>query len=90
MTFLWYRSKLEDFPKLSQIARALLCIPASSIDSERLFSKATQLFSNKLRNRLGGQRAQEVLLIKSSLSKIELGPPVKKSDDEVVVSDSEA
>ena len=91
--FEWYRSKKTDFPKLAAVARILLCIPCSSVDSERLFSQATHLYSNKLRNRLGGERAQQVLLIKSSLKNLELGPALDNDTDdeiELELSDTDA
>jgi hypothetical protein len=49
--FKWWDGHQFQFPMLSRAASALHSIPATSVSSERLFSKATLLFSNNLRNR---------------------------------------
>ena len=59
-----------------------MSIPATSVSSERLFSQATRIYSNKLRNRLGGERAEQLLLIQSALKSFKLGPIVEVNEDE--------
>jgi hypothetical protein len=49
--FDWWRSNAAQFPDLAQLARILHSIPATSICSERLFSKAGLIYANTLRNR---------------------------------------
>ena len=49
LIFFQYNS--SQFPLLSQIAKELLCIPATSVPSESLFSMAG-IIQNELRNRI--------------------------------------
>nr|CAD2126527.1 unnamed protein product [Meloidogyne enterolobii] len=78
--------KLEGFPKLCSVAKILHSIPATSVSSERLFSTATRLYADKCRSRLSAERAEQILLIKSSLKNLKLAPEVDISisdeDDE--------
>lgn len=43
----WWATKKDEFPRLSRLALALHSIPASSIPSERLFSKSGHLINEK-------------------------------------------
>jgi hypothetical protein len=81
--FEWY-SQLKGFPKITEIAKILMSVPATSVSSERLFSEATRLYSNKMRNRLGGEKAEQILLIKSSLKNIQLAPCVEDIEIEQI------
>jgi hypothetical protein len=49
--FIWWRENASKFPDLAKMAQIFLGIPATSICSERLFSKAGILYANTLRNR---------------------------------------
>lgn len=49
--FNWWKVHGPQFPDLVIVARKLHSIPATSVSSERLFSKAGLIFANKLRNR---------------------------------------
>jgi len=49
--FGWWTSNAAQFPDLARLARILHSIPATSICSERLFSKAGLIYANTLRNR---------------------------------------
>ena len=43
----WWEHNSINFKTLSLIAKDLLCIPATSVASERIFSKAGNIISNK-------------------------------------------
>lgn len=49
--FKWWRENGSRFPDLAKIAQMVHCIPATSVSSERLFSKAGLIYANTLRNR---------------------------------------
>lgn len=52
------------YPGLSEIAHKYLCIPASSVPSERLFSKAG-ILCNDRRNRLAPKKVDQILFLNS-------------------------
>ena len=51
---------------MSRISRMLLYVLPTSVSSERLFSKATLISSNTLRNRLHATKVQNLLLLKAN------------------------
>lgn len=60
----WWKDNQKEFPILSKIARDILSISATSVPSERLFSRAS-LIIRKHRNRLNNQSARVLLCINS-------------------------
>lgn len=58
----WWRDHEVEYPVLANICKDLLCIPATSVPSERLFSRAG-LTITKLRNRLGDESARHLLCV---------------------------
>ncbi|KAF7776844.1 hypothetical protein Agabi119p4_5237 [Agaricus bisporus var. burnettii] len=59
---MWWREHETTYPRLSQVARDHLCIPASSVDVERIFSKARIVLSD-LRNRLAVQTVRSLICV---------------------------
>ena len=43
----WWEKNAARYPTLAELARSLLCIPATSTPSERLFSAAGNIVSKK-------------------------------------------
>ncbi|CAG8758765.1 15597_t:CDS:2, partial [Rhizophagus irregularis] len=67
----WWRAHAQIFPKLSQIARKYLGIPATSVSSERLFSHANNLITVK-RTRLDTDLAGKMLFLKRNLNSMQV------------------
>jgi len=64
----WWRSQgSQAFPKLVDLARALLCIPASSSASERAFSGSERVFSEHRRS-ITPENLQMYCFIRNNLS----------------------
>jgi hypothetical protein len=87
--FEWWKNNKEKFPLLAEGAKILLCVPATSVSSERTFSIAGLLYANTLRNRLnldflfylfnilnrlGAKMAEMLILIKANLKRLMLAP----------------
>lgn len=54
------------FPTLAATAAKFLCAPGTSVDSERLFSAASNIVDAR-RNSLGGERKKMVIFLKKNL-----------------------
>lgn len=59
----WWRERCGAFPVLSKLAAKYLSVPASSASVERVFSQAG-LTLTKLRNRMGSDTLEELLMLK--------------------------
>ena len=64
--FNWWKMNSDKFPALSKAARKYLGIPATSVRSERMFSSAHDIISEK-RNRLRSHKAEMLLFLKCNL-----------------------
>uniref|UniRef100_A0A914M328 BED-type domain-containing protein n=1 Tax=Meloidogyne incognita TaxID=6306 RepID=A0A914M328_MELIC len=82
--FKWWKEHGQQFPDLSKFARMVHSIPATSVCSERLFSKAGLIFGNALRNRLSGELVEKILVVKANMDKLLLGPPTEPEPDESI------
>uniref|UniRef100_A0A914XFV2 HAT C-terminal dimerisation domain-containing protein n=1 Tax=Plectus sambesii TaxID=2011161 RepID=A0A914XFV2_9BILA len=86
--FDWFRKNAVAFPLLSETACILFSIPATSVSSERLFSTAGLIYSNKLRNRLSAEKAEQAMLLKANLHK-STAPLETDSDDDLDARETE-
>lgn len=60
----WWDHHVTEYPRLSKFAKQILAIPASSAASERVFSAAGNLITEK-RNRLGPNSVNNILFLNS-------------------------
>ncbi len=65
----WWKVNAATFPLLSQFARNILCIPASSSSSERVFSQSGNIVSNK-RTKLDPKNVEKLVYIKENFHKV--------------------
>lgn len=65
----WWKINQSRFPHVARLARSLLCIPATSASSERIFSEAGLTISKK-RARLTHQNATSVIMLKTNRSSV--------------------
>ena len=61
----WRKDRMESSPTLCQIARKVLCIPATSAPSERVFS-AAGLTISKMRSRLDSENASYLIFLRDN------------------------
>ena len=66
----WWRKNEERFPRLSKIARKLMCVPATSVPAERVFSTSGMIV-NKLRASLKPENVDMLVFLNKNL------PPFK-------------
>ena len=66
----WWKANGSQFPNLSQIAKKVLCVPATSASSERIFSASGSLLTKK-RNKLSGETAAAMVFLHGSWQKLE-------------------
>jgi hypothetical protein len=60
----WWRAHENDFPRLTKLARHILCIPTSSAASERCFSTANRILEER-RSNLRGENLDAILFLHS-------------------------
>ena len=61
----WWKSKEEVYPTLSEVALKYLAVQATSAASERLFSEAKLVLTDK-RNRLKDDNVEDVIFLHSN------------------------
>ena len=64
----WWSEKKHAYPKLYEIFLQKFCIAATSVPSERIFSKAGQILVDR-RNRLSGKKLTKILFLNKNLPK---------------------
>ena len=65
-TLTFFRNKQAVFPHLTSLVKKLICITASSVPSESLFSKAGQITTER-RNRLKPTLVESLIFLKENL-----------------------
>ena len=65
----WWKDNTSRFPLLAKLARKYLSAPPTSVPSERLFSSAGHIYTEK-RNRLSPDKAEQLLFITGNLELI--------------------
>jgi hypothetical protein len=63
---IWWRDRKTKYPLLSELARALLCIPATSVPSERVFSTAGDILTSQRAN-LKGKHVDTLIFLKKNM-----------------------
>ena len=63
----WWKTNQERFPVIANVARQLLCVPATSVPSERIFSTAGLIVSN-LRSSLKPENTDMLIFLNKNLS----------------------
>lgn len=63
----WWKSREGSMPTLAKVAKAILCVPGSSVPSERVFSKSGQLL-NKRRASLKSKNVDMLIFLNKNYS----------------------
>lgn len=63
----WWKSREGSLPILSEVAKSILCVPGSSVPSERVFSKAGQIL-NKRRASLKSKNVDMLVTLNKNYS----------------------
>lgn len=63
----WWRSCSPVYKTLSEVMKARLCIVATSVPSERIFSKTGQIISER-RNRLSPSKVRELVFLNANMA----------------------
>jgi hypothetical protein len=65
----WWRLNAGTFPIMARLARKILCIPASSSSSERVFSSAGNIVTSKRQN-LDPEMVEKLVYLKENLMRV--------------------
>lgn len=64
--FIWWEERRKVSPRLYGLMKKTLCIVATSVPSERIFSKAGQTLTEK-RNKLSGEKVSMIIFLNANL-----------------------
>ncbi|XP_077063574.1 E3 SUMO-protein ligase ZBED1-like [Siphateles boraxobius] len=64
----WWRAHQAEFPLLADLAKTYLCIPGTSVPSERVFSTAGDIVRSE-RSVLSSEHVDQLIFLKKNLSK---------------------
>ncbi|XP_064468547.1 zinc finger BED domain-containing protein 4-like [Ornithodoros turicata] len=62
----WWSERKSLYPRLYELTKSRLCIPATSVPCERIFSKAGQIVTER-RNRLSSKNVQRLLFLNANM-----------------------
>lgn len=62
----WWKMNENKYPRLAKLASAYLCVPATSVPSERVFSTAG-LIVNRLRSRLHPEHVDMLIFLNKNM-----------------------
>ena len=65
----WWKNHQTKFPYLSGAVKSILCVPATSVNSEQAFSTATDLITKK-RNRLNPETDRKLTFLRDNFELI--------------------
>lgn len=77
----WWGNSKNQFPLLYRLSLKILCVPATSAESERTFSDARYLLTEK-RSRLDPYLVNDIMFLHSNIEKNELKEIIKSSHNE--------
>jgi hypothetical protein len=63
---MWWQANQSKYPLTAKVAREMLCVPATSVPSERLFSKAGDVITKK-RNSLAVGKAEKLIFLMENM-----------------------
>ncbi|XP_076737306.1 zinc finger BED domain-containing protein 4-like [Maylandia zebra] len=63
----WWETKAYTYPRLTQVMTRRLCIVATSVPSERIFSKTGQIMNDR-RNRISSSKLRHLIFLNANLS----------------------
>jgi hypothetical protein len=63
----WWKIKASVYPRLIKVMTGRLCIVATSVPSERVFSKTGQIITER-RNRISPLKARQLAFLNANLS----------------------
>ncbi|XP_060784624.1 E3 SUMO-protein ligase ZBED1-like [Neoarius graeffei] len=64
----WWRAHQAEFPLLADLAKTYLCIPGTSVPSERVFSTAGDIMHSE-RSVLSSEHVDQLIFLKKNLSR---------------------
>ncbi|CAI6365689.1 unnamed protein product [Macrosiphum euphorbiae] len=62
----WWSERKLLYPRLFEMVKRRLCVPATSVSSERVFSKAGMILNSK-RTRLTTEKVEKIIFIQSNM-----------------------
>ncbi|XP_064467904.1 E3 SUMO-protein ligase ZBED1-like isoform X2 [Ornithodoros turicata] len=62
----WWRDRKQLYPRVHETMKSRMCIPATSVPCERMFSKAGQV-ATEARNRLSGKNVRTLMFLNANM-----------------------